>query len=64
MPAKQITGAYVRVMRDGRALNLEINELTDDELSRYFDGQPPVAVKRWARFLAGWIRGHHRYDCG
>lgn len=53
---KQITGAYVRVMRDGRALNLEINELTDRELDRYFESQPPLVVQRWARFLAGWIR--------
>lgn len=54
----QITGAFVRIMRNGKAYNLEIIELTDKELDAYFDEQPPLAVKRWARFLAGWIRDH------
>ena len=48
-----MTGLYVRIMRDGHAQNLEIEELTDDELRDFFSKQP---CENWAVTLAGWIR--------
>ena len=56
-----MTGAYVRVERDGEWMNIEIDRLTDEELAalevRYMaDGGGAGAGWVWARFLARWIR--------
>ena len=51
-----MTGAYVRVQRNGEWQNLEIDELTDQELTTFLKEQTPDRVIVWAVFLAGWIR--------
>ena len=50
-----ITGAFVRIERDGKWQNIEINQLTDDEL-KSFSKKYPDAGWRWAIFLAKWVR--------
>lgn len=51
-----MTGAYVRVQRDGRWENVEIDQLTYDELTEFFERCEPERRTMWARFLAVWIR--------
>lgn len=50
-----MTGAYVRVFRDGRWENVQIDQLTDDELDQLEKDQPERGWV-WAKFLAKWIR--------
>jgi hypothetical protein len=57
-----MTGIYVRVERNGRSLDLELDELTDEELMHFgrrqlergLDGWP------WVQALAVWIRDNVR----
>lgn len=49
------TGAYVRVERDGKPQNLEIDELRDYELDQLEKDQPNRGWQ-WAKYLAKWIR--------
>lgn len=49
-----MTGFFLRVQRDGRWQNLDIAELTDEELHTTFDERPDCA--KWVVALAGWIR--------
>ncbi len=49
------TGAFVRVERDGKWQNIEIDQLTDDELIDFAEKHPHVGWK-WAMVLAKWIR--------
>ena len=50
-----MTGAYVRIERDGKWESIEIDQLSDEELKA-------IQVDRredgwfWAKFLARWIR--------
>lgn len=53
-----ITGMYVRIERDGAWQNLEINELTDQELDAFAARQLPEYGWSWAKALARWIRDH------
>jgi len=53
-----ITGAYIRIERDGRWMNVEINTLTDAELDQFAERQGPDRGWIWAKFLAKWIRDH------
>jgi len=50
-----MTGAYVRIKRDGKWQSIEIEELTEDELDIFSASQPGDGWK-WAKFLAKWIR--------
>lgn len=50
-----MTNAYVRILRDDRWQNIEINQLTDDELEAFADKHPECGWM-WAKFLAKWIR--------
>ena len=50
-----MTGAYVRIQRDDKWQVVEIDQLTDDELDKWFQDRPDDAEK-WAKFLAKWIR--------
>lgn len=50
-----MTGAYIRVQRDGKWENVEIDQLTDGELDGLADEQPDRGWM-WAKFLAQWIR--------
>jgi hypothetical protein len=53
-----MTGALIRIERDGRWQNIEIDQLTDAELERFLAGQDVVSLYRWTRLLARWIRNH------
>ena len=50
-----ITGAFVRIKRDGDWQDLEIEQLTDQELEDLAGNRPDMGWK-WAKFLAKWIR--------
>jgi hypothetical protein len=50
-----MTGAYIRVQRDGRWDKVEIDQLTDAELAEMAASKPNDGWM-WAIFLAKWIR--------
>lgn len=50
-----MTGAYLRVQRDGTWMNVEIDLMTDSELEALAERQPDRGWT-WAIFLARWIR--------
>lgn len=50
-----MTGAYLRIKRNGKWENIEIDQLTDDELNEIEITQPNRGWE-WAKFLAKWIR--------
>jgi hypothetical protein len=53
-----MTGFYVRICRDGKWQAIDVAEMTDDELEKFFDAQglTPERLAAWARSLAKWIR--------
>jgi hypothetical protein len=56
-----MTGAYVRVIRDGRWQNIEFDQLTDEELDAFEARTRDLGTVagegwKWAKFLAKWIR--------
>lgn len=51
-----MTGAFVRIKRSGRWVNVDITELTDPELDAFFAERDAAEVRKWVRMLAGWIR--------
>lgn len=60
------TGAYVRIQRDGRWVNVDFVELTNEEMEAFFLEHPEDGAK-WACFLAKWIRDNphqEAYDKG
>ena len=52
-----MTGAFVRIERDGKWYNIEIEQLTEDELDS-FARKHPGAGWRWAKLLVKWIRNN------
>lgn len=60
------TGAYVRIekKREGAGtepdssewVNVEIDQLTNEELDRFLTGNNSIELYKWAKFLASWIR--------
>jgi hypothetical protein len=54
-----MTGAYIRIQRDGRWQNIEIDQLTDAELKE-MELRFPDRGWWWAKFLAAWIRDNVR----
>ncbi len=52
------TRAYVRIFRDGKWRNVEIDRLSNDELSTFAESQGLTRGWVWAKFLATWIRDH------
>ncbi len=50
-----MTGAHVRIERDGKWQPIEIDQLTDQELERLAEEQPERGWV-WATYLAKWIR--------
>ena len=52
-----MTGAFIRIERDGKWSNVEIDQLTDEELIEVAEARPEHGWK-WAKFLAAWIRDH------
>lgn len=54
-----MTGHTLTIQRDGTYQDLDIAELTDDELDE-LEARQPGAGWQWAKFLAAWIRDHAR----
>lgn len=50
-----MTGAYLRIKRGDKWGNVEIDQLTDEELNNLALEQPDRGWI-WAKFLAAWIR--------
>jgi hypothetical protein len=50
-----MTGAYVRIYREGSWQAVEFDQLTDSEMNEFADRLPDDGWK-WAKFLAQWIR--------
>ena len=53
------TGAHLRIMRGNEWDNVEIDQLTDQELEQVEREQPDRGWV-WAKFLAKWIRDNVR----
>lgn len=51
-----MTGVVVRIMRDGRPQNLDVDEMTEQELRELLETKAPIWVLNLAVILAGWIR--------
>ena len=56
-----MTGAYLRVKRDGSWTNVEVDQLTNDELDKLELDQPERGWL-WAKYLAKWIRDNVREE--
>lgn len=54
-----MTGAYIRVLRNGHWENIEIDQMTDDELDK-FASEFPERGWMWAKFLARFIRNNFK----
>ena len=50
-----MTGAYIRIERGSEWQNIEIDQLSNDELDRLSVEQADCGWT-WAKFLAKWIR--------
>ena len=51
-----MTGFFIRIMRGGKAQNVDVAEMTDAELDAFFDGVDVDRAAAWAKALAKWIR--------
>ncbi len=51
-----MTSMYVRIRRDDKWQAIEVDQLTDEELDRFFVDLEAATLARWAKALAGWIR--------
>jgi hypothetical protein len=54
-----MTGAYIRVKRQGKMENIEFELLTDKEMAEFADKDPEVGWN-WAIFFAKYIRDEIR----
>ena len=50
-----MTGAYVRIYREGKWQNVEFDQLTGAEMTAFAEDHPEDGW-RWAIFLGVWIR--------
>ena len=50
-----MTGAYLRILRDGKWESIEFDQLTDEEMDTFAKALPDDGWK-WAKFLGSWIR--------
>lgn len=50
-----MTGAYVRIQRDGKWQAIEFDQLTDSEMDSFAKMMPEDGWV-WAKFMAKWIR--------
>lgn len=50
-----MTGAYVRIQRNGKWVKAEFDELANEEMESFTKEHPDDGWK-WALFLARWIR--------
>ena len=51
-----MTGAYMRVQRDDKWENIEVEHLTDAELVEKFKDRPTEELLSWLQMLCGAIR--------
>ena len=56
-----MTGAYVRIYREGKWQTIEFDQLTDDEMNRIAEFSP-YGGWQWAIFFAKWIRENIKGD--
>jgi len=50
-----MTGAYMRVKRNGKMCNVEFELLTDKEMAQFASADPEIGWK-WAIFFAKYLR--------
>lgn len=50
-----MTGAYVRMLRDGKWQNIDFDQLTNEEMDAYIKAHPEDGWN-WAKFIAKFIR--------
>jgi hypothetical protein len=51
-----MTGAYLRVERDGKWQNIEVEHLTEDELKAKFLGREPEELVSWMAMLCKYLQ--------
>jgi len=51
-----MTGAFIRIKRNNEWDNIEIDQMTDEELDQLEKDQGIDRGWLWAKFLAKWIR--------
>lgn len=51
-----MTGAYLRVERDGKWQNVEVEHLTEEELKEKFLKREPEELVNWMSMLCGYLR--------
>jgi hypothetical protein len=51
-----MTGAYVRIKRDGKFQPIEIDQLTEAEIREFLKGRDHEFVQKWVIFLVDWIQ--------
>lgn len=50
-----MTGAYLRVRRDGSMQNILVEDLTDEEREHIFSDKPTGELVRWINLLSNTI---------
>ena len=53
-----MTSAPIRVERDGRWQNIDIDELTPLELSAYLETQSAAKARAWTMSIVAWINNN------
>lgn len=56
------TGIYVRIQRGGRWENLDVCDLTDEELAAWASKMSTEESHKWVRGLVKWIREHVQFE--
>lgn len=56
-----MTGTYVRIERDGKFENIEVEKLTEEELELFFKDKDKEELLRWLKFTLRYIREVERY---
>ena len=51
-----MTGAHVRIERDGKWQSIEIEYLTKEELYEFFEGKPPEEIFKWVLMLCETLK--------
>ena len=55
-----MTGAYLRVKREGRWTNVEVEYLTNEERAGIFKGKTKEEVLRWFDLVCKALAGDHK----
>ena len=62
METKHITGAFVRIQRNGKLQDIDIAQLTDKELDTFLLDMPALTARSWVKCLAVWVRDNVKVD--